>query len=242
MLYSSLSKIARDLDLIVQEVHRNINRLFEAGLVKKESGSYYFLTTFGESVLLQLSSLKFLSENKGYFSDHTLGELPLKFIQRIERIGALDNSQFLGSSVSIFECIRELFDLSHRYIYAILSEIPMYFIESASQVLKRGVAMKYLIPHNAVLPKNRHNESEHQKFQELLKRSQVERRMVDNVQISFVMNEIQAMVMFPTSNGRSDLNCCFYSKESAFHEWCVDYFNYRWRNSRPFDSKELLEV
>ena len=47
--------------------------------------------------------------------------------------------------------------------------------------------------------KTGHNESEHQKFQELLKRSQVERRMVDNVQISFVMNEIQAMVMFPTS-------------------------------------------
>jgi predicted transcriptional regulator len=136
--------------------------LFEAGLVKKESGSYYFLTTFGESVLLQLSSLKFLSENKGYFSDHTFGELPLKFIQRIERIGALYNSQFLGSSVAIFKCIRVLFDLSHRYIYAILSEITIYFLESASQVIKRGVAVKYLIPHNAVSPKKRHSESEHQ--------------------------------------------------------------------------------
>jgi predicted transcriptional regulator len=45
---SNLSKIGRDLNLIVQEVHRNINRLVEAGFVQKQSANNYSLTTFGK--------------------------------------------------------------------------------------------------------------------------------------------------------------------------------------------------
>jgi predicted transcriptional regulator len=177
---SNLSKIARDLNLIVQEVHRNINRLIEAGFVHKQSANNYSLTTFGRSLLLHLSSLKFLSENNAYFSDHTFGELPLKFVQRI---GALDNSRLLESSVAVFEYPRELFDSSHSYVYAIMSEVPLHFIEYAWRALMRGVKMNYLVSHNAVVPRKRHSESEHSKFIELLKMSQLQRRMIEQVQV-----------------------------------------------------------
>ncbi|MGC2383068.1 MAG: winged helix-turn-helix domain-containing protein, partial [Nitrososphaeraceae archaeon] len=42
-----LAKIARDLGVTMQEVHRNVNRLTEAGIIDKDSSGSYFLTTFG---------------------------------------------------------------------------------------------------------------------------------------------------------------------------------------------------
>ncbi|MEP6577054.1 MAG: hypothetical protein ABJB85_11560 [Nitrososphaerota archaeon] len=94
----NLSKLSRDLNILVQEVHRNINRLLETGLVKKVSTSVYSLTTLGETVLGQMTALKFVSNYKDYFKDHTLGNIPLKFVQRI---GALISCKYLNNSIII---------------------------------------------------------------------------------------------------------------------------------------------
>src|SRR5215216_723515 len=107
---NNLSNLSKELNIIVQEVHRHTNRLLKAGLIQKDSSSGYFsLTTFGNIVLMQLSPLDFVSKNRNYFSDHTLGDLPLKFIQRV---GSLVNSQLLTNSVAVFEYQKELFSTS----------------------------------------------------------------------------------------------------------------------------------
>ncbi len=67
--------LSKELNIIVQEVHRHTNRLLKAGLVQKDSSTGYFsLTIFGNIVLMQLSALDFISKNRNYFSDHTLGK------------------------------------------------------------------------------------------------------------------------------------------------------------------------
>ncbi|MDQ3840529.1 MAG: hypothetical protein M3297_14825, partial [Thermoproteota archaeon] len=125
---NNLSKLSKDLNIIVQEVHRHTNRLLKAGLVQKDSSTGYFsLTIFGNIVVMQLSSLDFISKNRNYFSDHTLGDLPLKFIQRV---GSLVNSQLLTNSVAVFEYQKELFSTSRNYVYTILPEVPQYLIDS----------------------------------------------------------------------------------------------------------------
>lgn len=54
---NTLSGLSRRIGIVVQEIHRNMNRLVEAGLVKKESGNSYSLTTLGYTTLMQLSSI-----------------------------------------------------------------------------------------------------------------------------------------------------------------------------------------
>jgi hypothetical protein len=62
------------------------------------------------------------------------------------------------------------------------------------------------------------------------------------------------MVMFPMANkkgsakvggeegqGEVDMNSGFYSTGHFFHEWCVDYFNYR-HIAKPYNRKRLNEV
>jgi predicted transcriptional regulator len=95
--------------MVVQEIHRHVNRLLEAGLIQKNSANSYSLTAFGVAMLTQIPTLDFLAKNKSYFSAHDFGRLPLKFIQRL---GSLADSQYLDNQVSMFECQRDLLSKS----------------------------------------------------------------------------------------------------------------------------------
>src|SRR5438270_8287400 len=119
---TKLSKLAKDLDVTMQEVHRNVNRLMEVGLIRKNSEGTFSLTTFGTTIIKQIPAYDFLSKNKGYFSDHILGEIPMKFIQRI---CALDNSIYINGLVAVIERWKQLYDDSTEFIYGMLLQIPL---------------------------------------------------------------------------------------------------------------------
>jgi predicted transcriptional regulator len=238
--HNTLSGLSRQLGIVVQEVHRNINRLVEAGLVKKESGNRYSLTTLGYTTLMQLSSLKFVADNSKYFSEHSLGELPAKFIQRI---GALVNSSFLDNPVAVFEYQRDLIDGSQEYLHVALPQIPSYLIEYIRPLFRRkGIKLRYVLPLNAVMPRKRHTAAVHAELYELLQQGTVQRRMVKTMTAGVIMNERQAILMLSTTKGEVDTGGCFCSDSEQFHEWCSDYFDYMWQQSRSFDSKMLTEV
>ena len=60
----NLSTLAKSLNLTIQEVHRNTNRLIiDTGLVEKNSEGVFLLTTFGNAIIRQLSIFDFLSSN-----------------------------------------------------------------------------------------------------------------------------------------------------------------------------------
>lgn len=238
--HNTLSGLSRQLGIVVQEVHRNINRLVEAGLVKKESGNRYSLTTLGYTTLTQLASLKFVADNSKYFSEHSLGELPAKFIQRI---GALVNSSFLDNPVAIFEYQKDLIDGTQEYLHVALPQIPSYLIEYIQLLFRRkGVKLRYVLPLNAVMPRKRHTAAVHAEFYQLLQQGTVQRRMVKTMTAGVIMNERQAILMLSTAKGEVDTGGCFCSNSEQFHEWCSDYFDYMWQQSRPYDSKMLTEV
>jgi predicted transcriptional regulator len=236
---NTLSGLSRRLGIVVQEIHRNINRLVEAGLVKKEFGNNYSLTTLGSTTLMQLSSIKFLADNSKYYSEHSLGKLPAKFIQRI---GALVDSSFLDNPVAVFEYQKELIDSTQEYLYVALPQVPSYLIEYVQLILRRRVKLCYILPLNAVMPKKRHTAAAHPEFHQLLREGTVQRRMVKTITAGIIMNEKQSTLMFPTAKCEVDMGQCFSSRSEQFHEWCADYFDYMWRQSRPFDSKLLVEV
>ena len=238
--HNTLSGLSRQLGIVVQEVHRNINRLVEAGLVKKESGNRYSLTTLGYTTLTQLASLKFVADNSKYFSEHSLGELPAKFIQRI---GALVNSSFLDNPVAVFEYQKDLIDGTQEYLHVALPQIPSYLIEYIQLLFRRkGVKLRYVLPLNAVMPRKRHTAAVHAEFYQLLQQGTVQRRMVKTMTAGVIMNERQAILMLSTAKGEVDTGGCFCSNSEQFHEWCSDYFDYMWQQSRPYDSKMLTEV
>jgi predicted transcriptional regulator len=242
---TKLSKLAQDLDVTMQEVHRNVNRLMDVGLIRKNSEGTFSLTTFGATIIKQIPAYDFLSKNKEYFSDHILGEIPMKFIQRI---GALDNSIYVNGLVAVIERWKQLYDDSSEFIYGMLPQIPLDLIKSViPKINKDRVKFSYILPQRAIVPKKRTEILKESGYYDLLKKEEklIERKMIDKVPVAVVLNEKQASVMFPTPRDKvvADMNSMFYSEDDPlFHEWCLDYFRYCWYNSKSFDESKLQEV
>jgi predicted transcriptional regulator len=242
---NKISNLGKDLNVTIQEVHRNINRLVDAGLVHKGAEGIFSLTTFGRTIIKQISTFHFLSRNQDYFSDHTLGDISIKFIQRI---GALNNSDYTSGVVAVIEFWKQLYNESNEYIYGLLPQIPFELMETAvSKVKERGLKFRYILPQKAIVPKKRTNLLKTSGFYELLKAGLVERKMIDIMQVAVVLNEKQATVMFKNSKGQIDMNSIFFSRNirldnGLFHEWCLDYFRDCWEHSRSFDERKLTEV
>jgi predicted transcriptional regulator len=241
----NLTLLAKHLGITMQEAHRNFNRLMDAGIVSRDSNGSYSLTTFGNTIITQIPSINFLSKNRNYFSDHFFANLPMKFVQRI---GSLDNSNFIRGLVAVIEEIKELYRNSHEYIYGMIPQVPLDLMEVAAKtVMERKIKFNYILPKNAAIPKKGKDFLNEINYQELLKKGLVERKMIDEVKVSIVLNEKKALVMFPSVKGETDMNGAFSNSidrenNKLFHEWCLDYFRYSWLDAKPFDNSKLREV
>jgi len=78
-------------------------------------------------------------------------------------------------------------------------------------------------------------------FDKLIEKGLIERKMEKNVQTVVILNEREACIMFPMLDGESDFSEMFYSDDPMFHEWCLDYFRYRWYGSDIFKESKLKE-
>ncbi len=237
---AKISHLAKDLDITMQEAHRNVNRLQHAGLIEKDPEGVFSLTTFGNTIIKQIPTFNYLSKHKEYFSEHILGELPIKFIMRL---GALDRCEYVKGVVAILERWKDIYREANQYIYEIVPQVPIDLIEPAvTRVKEKGVKYSYVFPQDVIIPKGRKDLLKKLGHGELLNKNSIERRMVDTVKVAVILNEKHAAVLFPTQKGETDMNMMFFSSDAVFHEWCLDYFRYRWYGSEIFDETKLKEI
>ncbi|MCV0430437.1 transcriptional regulator [Nitrosopumilus sp.] len=229
---------AKEIDATKQEVHRNFLRLEKAGLIKKNVGGKYSLTTFGQTICTQVPSLVFFSKNRKYFEEHNFGDVPHKFQMRC---GQLANAQYIKGVSKVLEQWKIIYKNSEQYVYEILSDVPLDLIEPLVKKIKKGVKFNYVFSESAIVPKGRKTLLKKLGFDKLIEKGLIERKMEKNVQTVVVLNEKEACLMFPTLDGESDISEMFYSDDPMFHEWCLDYFRYCWYGSDIFRENKLKE-
>jgi len=192
---------------------------------------YYFKFWF-------IPSLVFVSENRKYFENHNFGNLPVKFIHRI---GELYEKKNVKGFVRVLEKWKEIHDSAEKYIFNVLAEVPYSkdIIEIVENKLKNKTKIRSIFSENTIVPDERKTVFQIKDFNKYIKEDLLERRMTKNVSIVILLNENESGVIFPKLNGEADMSEMLYSDDSQFHEWCLDYFNYCWKNSTSFQESKL---
>ena len=236
----TISKLAEELDATAPEIHRNITRMLKNKLVEKDNNSNFSLTIFGKVICDILPSFLFISENRTFFENHDLGNLEIKFIQRL---GALQDHKKIKGFVKVLEKWTEIHNNSEKYISNILSEVPYSkeIIDIVEKKLKSGIKINSIFSESTVIPEDRKEVFQKKNFQKFIIEGVLERKMTDQISIVTLLNEKEACIIFPTKNGNPDLSEMFYSEDPLFHDWCLDYFNYIWNNSGSFQEDKLAK-
>ncbi len=236
----TISKIAQELDATAPEIHRNITRMLKNKLVEKDNNSTFTLTVFGKIICSILPSFSFISENRTFFEKHDLGNLKIKFIQRL---GSLQEHKKIKGFVKVLEKWIEIHNNSEKYISNLLPEVPysQEIIEIVENKLKSGITIKSIFSESTIVTEDRNEVFQKKNFQKFIRDGNLKRKMTDKISIVTLLNEKEACVIFPAKNGESDLSEMLYSKDPQFHEWCLDYFNNCWDESNSFKEDKLAK-
>ena len=228
--------LTKNLNSTKSEIHRNLGRLVDSGMVKKNVSGLFELTSHGFLICALIPSVRFTCNNKKYFKNHSLGNLSPKFIQRI---GDLSSGELITGFTRVVERWSLIFNNSEQYISSILVEEPMELIIPLVEKAQNGIKVNSIFSYETIIPDGRKKLVNKKIIQDLIQNKIIERRMLGDIQVVVVLNEKEACVLFPTSQNEPDISKMFYSKDPRFHEWCRDYFNHCWENSGIFQERKL---
>lgn len=235
---SKTTQMANIIGSTKQEVHRHLARLLNSGLISKDGEGGYHISTFGKTMCTQIPTLTFFAENKKYFQEHYFVDVPEKLVMRI---GQLRDGQHLKGVTKVFGQCESIYNNAEEHIYEVLAELSLDRIPIVFGRVKKRIRLSYIVSDSAIVPKGRREALEKVGIRRLMDKGLIERRMKKTVQTMVVLNEKEACVMFPETNGEADFTEAFYSDKEPFHEWCLDYFRYCWQNSGFWVEGKLRE-
>ncbi|MCV0401344.1 MAG: ArsR family transcriptional regulator [Nitrosopumilus sp.] len=223
-----VSKLAKKLDVTSQEIHRNLERLSNAGFVIKKSDEHYHITTIGQLMLSQMPIMFFITKNQKYFSTHDIGILPTKFSRRL---GVLENCEHIQGVTNVLDKWKKIYQNSTEFIHDIISESPG-MDEILVKRINKGVKYRHIVTSDLDEPEDRTSKLKKLGYYDLIKSQKIERKEIMTTKTILILNEKEAGIIFPTFDGTPDLRHMFYGNSSMFLDWAVDYFEHYWKKAK----------
>ena len=177
-----------------------------------------------------------MSQNRQYFENHSLDNVPLKFRQRI---AALVQGEYVKGYVKVQEQWTKIYKNANEYVYNVLSELPLEIIKLAIKNANANIRISNVFSEHMIIPEERKKILETKEFKNLLQTGNIDRKMKKGININIILNEKEAILSFPALNGDTDLSQAFFSNDIIFHEWCLDLFRYFWYESNQFNESKL---
>jgi predicted transcriptional regulator len=237
---AKLSSLSRDLNITVQDVYRNLNRLMEEGLVWRSDGVFY-LTEYGIVLMKHIDGFLVMKKYREFFKEHRIaGVMPDKFLQRI---GTLQNCKVVNTVTAVFQKLKELESSASKSLKLMASQAWPEEGEIMIDKAGSGVEISVIVGYNTIFPKNV-AENISPRVEKLASKGIIKGKMVEQVNIDvYIADNARAAVMFPNAKGEVDMNTMFVGEDPIFCEWCSDYFDYMWqRSSKPVNPRKLKIV
>ena len=226
---SSLSNISKIINQSNQSTLGHLKKLAESGLIVKTMDGDYSISEYGKSVLIKTQSLEFITKHKKFFAEHTFGETP-SFL--LNCIGMLSKGEFVDGAVANFERWKKMIENSNEFFYGIFTQTPHRTDVSIATKSETGLKIKLIFGKNGEMS-DYFVLSEKLNFEKQISQN-IERRISDVTHVNLMITESQACVMFPDRKNQTDLGKTFTSSDLNFHQWCMEFFNYKWNESESF--------
>ena len=235
---ATTSNLAKILDVSIPLLHRNIQNLSSANIIKKNIDGRYELTSFGTLLSSHIPSIRFMLKNKEYFSNHKFGNLPLKFIHRLS---SLENGVQINGYVNVAKKFIDIHKNANAYLCNILVEVLSSedFLQTIVEKASNKIQFKNIFSDSAIVTSDRRELNQKFDILKFVRTGVIQRKMIKNADIVITLNEKESLVIFPLLDGQTDYSTAFYSNDSEFHAWCFDYFQEIWKNANSFQESKL---
>ncbi len=201
-----MNEVAKKLDLTTTETFRQLQRLTDASLAKKQPEGTYTLTEYGKLILDFSSPFGFLLKNKEFFLTHDIRQLPHQFIMRLDE---LSEATLLEGMVESTTKISTMIGAAREYMWGMSPEQLFQPLDDISKQVPKGCEYRVLSP------------------QPYRKLSNLEIRTLTNPPLIMALTEKEAAVCFRLIGGKVDY-ASFFGAGLAFHGWAKDLLLYYW--------------
>jgi predicted transcriptional regulator len=209
-----MREIARKLDLTTTETFRQMQRLSDSLLIKKQSDGTYGTTQYGLLVLRQSNNLDILFQNRTFFASHDFTKLSSQFL---DRIGELSEAKFSSDTMASINIVQRIIQEADQYVWATAAEQPLSIREILAQSIPRGVKYKFLFPRRYIPATPTVPGMERA----------VEWRAIEDIAVNIVISEKEAGISFYLPDGKTDY-VGFSGKDPVFMNWVKDIFLHYW--------------
>jgi predicted transcriptional regulator len=235
-----ITEIAKEQNLNHTEIRRHLARLRDIGLISRDVEGYYHLTPYGESSILLLRELEFLSANSSYFEDHSLEGIPVRFLKRI---GELGECTLLSNAMDFLRSTENILKESREHVWVLVDQFPMNSLSTIVATINRGVRFRFIEPKERVLnPDLDAMTSEETRALSLTRRTPlVEQRMLDDVKVILYLSDTCFVLAFPAIDGQPDFKG-FTSTDDSALTWCHELYQFYWKEAEQRKSAPVAKV
>jgi len=223
-----MTQLSRMLTLTVQETSRHLSRLSEMKLVKKDVEGFYSYTPVGEQVLRLIPGFEVISKHVEHFNTHNYSFLPHTFTSRI---GDLVNCTLTDDVMVGFHRVENRILEAEEYVWILSDQILMSSIDPLKKAINCGAQFKIILPIRMNPPAGFIDHDDEKFFEEATVSKFMERRFLEKIELSMVLSEKEAGVVFPTLDGRLDYGFGFLTTDKLGYDWCKDLFLYYWEKA-----------
>ncbi|MEM4284970.1 MAG: helix-turn-helix domain-containing protein [Candidatus Nitrosocaldus sp.] len=235
-----LGEVAKALNLTMQEAHRNMARLVDAGLVAKNTNGKFMLTEYGMLASRQLDYFRFIARHRDLLRSYTLKGLPDVFINRLNEL--VDCKVVQGVSV-VLEKLKVLETGAEEYLNIIVAQAWYEEGRILIEKLNDAINIRMILASTTIVPKEIIDSSIPKIMREFKHKGMLQTRIVSSTGAAVYISEKQAGLMLPNNSGMFDMNMLFLSGDKYFHSWCNDLFMHYWNSAdEAKDVERIIRV
>ena len=234
-----LSHISRKLDFTVQETSRNITRLSNAKMIRKDVEGLYHPTPYGEESLNLLSGFRFLFKNKDYFTTHALDKIPDMFRASL---GVLDSCESVRDVMVSFHNIENMIAEANEFVWILTDQILASTIPYLIELVKNGIQFRLMMPRDYMPSPDIRQLVDNPFFEKATRSKKLETRFLEAIDVFLCLSEKEtAALAFPTLEGRFDYTGFMAENESVV-EWSKTLFAYYWKEAITQVPDQLRQI